>query len=280
MRCLPLRKLLKIELSRAFQSKLFLIAALLGLGLALWHVVGVVLPASAALSEVVDNHVLYPLSVFNKWMGFESVSLQAELFYTLLPLLAVLPFADSFYADKKSGYLKNLFIRTKKRHYFVAKYCAVFLSGAAALAVPLVASLGLTAAILPSLPPEPATSFFTVNELLLWNDIFVSTPYLYVFLIILLNLLFGGLLAVLAIALSDLIGNRFAILLAPFLLYLFTKYLVIWISAEQTHPYFFLRADQGLINNASFGVIAAEIAALALLTIGLFIGKGVRDEVY
>ena len=40
--------------------------------------------------------------------------MQSSLYFILLPALASLPYADSFFLDRKSGYIKQIVTRTKK----------------------------------------------------------------------------------------------------------------------------------------------------------------------
>lgn len=62
---------LKMEMKRAFSGKAFWGTMLLGIGIACWQLVLVVIPNISML----DNYKLgkgeYPVSVFNSWLGGE-----------------------------------------------------------------------------------------------------------------------------------------------------------------------------------------------------------------
>jgi len=68
----------------------------------------------------------YPLSLYNMWIGGQLGILQDSLYFFILPLLTVLPYADSLYTDKMSGYERNVLIRTSKLHYWGEVHHRVF----------------------------------------------------------------------------------------------------------------------------------------------------------
>lgn len=97
--------------------------------------------------EFYTNPMLSLTGFYNSWIGGESMSLVYSLFYTLLPVAAALPFAWSFFTERRSGYIKNVCTRTKKQYYFVAKGVAVFVSGALVTLLPLAVNLLITSAL-------------------------------------------------------------------------------------------------------------------------------------
>ena len=105
-----MQKILKIELHRAFINWTFGVSIAIGCTIAISHLWFQVIPSICNL----DNYLLgkgeYPVSVFNKWIGGEGISLQSALYNMLLPCLAILPYGDSLFCDKKSGYIKNILI--------------------------------------------------------------------------------------------------------------------------------------------------------------------------
>lgn len=215
-----MRKMLKFELHRAFHHKFFLIALLIGTVIAVSHVFQNVLPMyKYLLSTAADG--LYPHSVFDKWIGGEGHSLQPMLFYLLFPLIAVLPFADSYFSDVQTGYMKNICTRTEKKNYCIAKYCATFISAGFVIVFPLVLNLILTACILPSVPPDPVAGTYGIWEFTTMGSIFLRFPYLYVLIYLLIDFIFGGLFACLSLVASFFVSNKFIVLLVPFVSYLF-----------------------------------------------------------
>ncbi len=277
-----MKNMLKAELQRAFQSKMFWIAVAIGCVITGWHVVQNVIPAinvgSISISDKIQ--INYPNTVFNCWIGGEWVSLQPTLYYIIVPILAALPFADSFFVDQKSGYLKNVFTRCKKRDYFFSKYIAVFLSAGCAVVIPLLLNLLVTALLLPSTVPTACTGIFPMFSNQMWSVLFFTHPYWYIFFYLLLDFVFCGLWSTLSLIVAFYVNNRFVVLLVPFLLYVGAYFLLnfIGMDAMKVNPFFFLRPTQG--DQQRFWPILIWMIGLLVVTLPLFVCKGTRDDVY
>lgn len=72
---------------------------------------GIVGERFAENGKLVDNPMLSLLGFYNAWVGGENLSLAYSVFYTLLPVAAALPYAWSFFLERKTGYLKNVATR-------------------------------------------------------------------------------------------------------------------------------------------------------------------------
>ena len=72
------------------------------------------------------------------------------LFVRLIPILATIPYAITYYTDNKKGIVKNYYSRTKKINYLIAKFIAVFTTGGTAAVFPLALNVFASAAVLPS----------------------------------------------------------------------------------------------------------------------------------
>ena len=275
-------RLLKIELNRAFINRLFAAALIIGGVLAVWQVIDRVIPILAGQDsylEYPDKAMLAPGSVWDIWMGVDIFSLQSYLYFLLLPLLAVLPFADSYFSDCKTGYVKSVYTRAKKSSYIFAKLAAVFLSGGTAVVLPLLLNLGLTMMLLPSLMPVVSGTGTAIYDRAMWAERFYASPGLYTALYLLLIFVFSGFLAALALAVSFLVENRFVVLLGPFVLYLFIFALCSLLNVPEMSPMMFLNpgAPSGGVR---FSVVAAETLLLGAVACGTFLYKGIRNETY
>ncbi|MCI8554862.1 MAG: hypothetical protein HFJ80_07965 [Clostridiales bacterium] len=200
-----------------------------------------------------------------------------ELYFLLLPLLATIPYGASFHTDLNSGLVKNLFLKTKKRHYFAAKYLAVFLSGAAAVLIPLLVNLALTAATLPSLMPEIGPRTFPVMTTDMWAGLFYTHPYAYLFAYLLLIALFSGFLPAISLCVSFYVKNRFAVLLSPFILCLFIHSVSQLLGNHSLDPITYLNPGAAY---SSVPLILLELIPLAVVTFLLFMVKGCRDDTF
>lgn len=276
-----MKPLLKLEMTRAFYNKFFLFASLIGLILVVLQFVQVVLPLAAYLDyyRLYEPEGTYPLSVFNRWIGGESYSPYASIYTMLMPILTVLPFADSYFTDRKNGMVKNILLRTKKKNYFISKYIAVFLSGGVVFTLPLLINFMLSAATLPSLLPEASTASFPIFETSMWSGLYYSQPYLYFLFYFLIDFVFAGLFPTIALAITHFVENRFVVLLSPFLLNLFLTALLNFINASKYSPNSFLNMSQPYMG-IQFSYIVIEMLILFLVTASLFLGIGIREEVY
>lgn len=271
-------RMLKLELSRALHSRLLPAALIVGLLIAVSHYLFVVLEyrgyMEAADLWTADAH---PFSVFGSWLGGDPFHMQSSLYFILLPALASLPYADSFFLDRKSGYIKQIVTRTKKSRYLAAKYIAVFIVAGLTVVLPLLVNLGLTAATLPSLLPQITWGNFTIGANHLWAETFYTQPYLYVAGYLGLIFLFSGLFAAIALAVSFVSENRFIVMLSPFLTGLFVLSLLSLLGESRYSPLDFLNPasahDTGLL------AILAEALTLLLVTGGVFFLKGNCDDV-
>lgn len=273
-----MRRCLKEELGRAFWNPGLFAALAVGLALAVWHYFQNVLP----MTQYLDNYLIqfdYPHSVFNKWIGGESYSLQSFLYFLLLPVLAVLPFGVSYQRDAKCGAVKNFLIRCKRSCYYLSKYIAAFLSGGVTIVLPLLINLGLTASTLPALIPMSMTGTFPIFSNAMWSGIYYTYPWLYVALYLAVIFIFGGLFACVALAFSDFLKNGFVVMISPFLVHLFIYTLCNTLRLPALSPFNFLSPAQPS-GAASFTAICVEGLLAFAVTFGVFLYKGMRDDVY
>lgn len=208
------KRVLKIELYRAFINKLFIFAVLAGSIITISHVIFNVIPMTEFLDDYLnyDKPMMDVHGVFNKWIGGQSFTMQPFLYYLLLPILVTIPFADSFFTDKKSCYIDNIFIRTNKKNYYFSKLIAVFFSAGIVILIPLLINLMLTAMILPSINPQISGGTFPIVANSMWAELFYTHPYIYVFGYLLIDFIFAGLIASISLVVSFWAEHRFIVL--------------------------------------------------------------------
>lgn len=273
-----MKTLIKIELGRAFKNKFFMMSLAIGLVIVLSQVVMLVIPVSKYLDTNLTDQYSFPFSVYNKWLGMESQTVQSILYYLLLPILACIPFADSFYTDKKSGFLKNILIRTDKKKYYISKYIAVFLSGGLAFVIPLIVCFAVTGLFLPFVTPDVFSFTYPIWDYSMWSDIFYSTPLVYTILYFIMDFLFAGVIATLALLASFYVDYKFVVLLSPFLVYLFFYFSTRLFGFVSYSPTAFLKPDQGGVR-IDFPSIAIIFIVTLLISL-IFIIKGKKDEIF
>lgn len=276
-----MRRMLKIEVSRAFQNRVFyLILAFCG-GLVAFHFFEYVLPSLPFLYERIDElqgGMPPSLYINNAFMGF-SDSLAYQIFSWTLPILVVLPFAGTGFTERKKGFVKNVFLRTKKKNYYLAKYIAVFLNGGSIAVLPVLGSLWLSALFLPAIPPEPTSHLTAIGTNSMWGELFYSHPLAYIFAYLAIQFVFYGLISTIALSVSFLTETKFIVLLTPFLIYLSTSFLCGWLGELRYIPALFLDMTQ-MLPDIQFSIIAVEAGVLFLFTSVGFVWTGCRKEVF
>ena len=282
---------LKIELRKAFGNKLFLLTLAVGIVIAsisAYQNIQLYLDAVAhnayrkeVLPDILFNPMYPAFSPYTYWIGGDYQYPMTSLFYLLLPLMASLAFGWSFFMEKKSGYIKNVVTRTKKTHYFLAKYIAVFLSGGAVIAIPLVINFLTVACFIPAYQPDIYYSIYYSMGYHFLSELFYSSPLVYVIYVMALDFVFSGLIATASMALTFFVRNRFAVVLLPFLLLLGIQYIqdtLYKIFQVIISPIDFLKAySSGPVTG---WVVFPFMIILFLLTFGITCFKGVRDDVF
>ena len=181
-----MKPVIKFEFYRAFRSRGFYVALLLGTALA----IGDIVLFHNAFRDTIDAKV-----VMQTWIGTDYQFVTNSLFYALLPILAALPYAGTYYEDIKTGYLKNILLHTSRRGYYMAKSFVVFVMAAITVMIPLLLDLMAVMTIYPLRMPERleflAAGILDVN---LFSGLYETNGALYALAFILLDGLFAGLI--------------------------------------------------------------------------------------
>lgn len=286
-----MKRLLQIELKKAFGSKLFWITLALGILIvsvsAYQNINGYFEFADGVKlrREFNAGKVINPLNqvftLYNSWIGAEVSMPMNSLYYILLPLMAPLAYGWSYFTEKKSGYVKNVVTRIDKKKYYLAKYIAVFLAGGAVVAIPLLVNVLVVACVIPAYQPDMFYQIYYAMYYHYLTGLFYSIPVLYVAYVLVLDFVFAGLIATLSLALTFFVNNRFAVVLLPMLFFMWVQYMQD--LARQTFPDMapfspqeFLKAygDSALLWVVVWGI------GLLVVTLGIVYGKGAKDDVF
>lgn len=221
--------------------------------------------------------------LYNRWIGGEAFSLGYLLFFTLLPVLAAIPYGDSFCAERASGYVRNVVIRAGWKPYLTAKSCAAFLTGALSLLIPLVYNLTLTACFIPAVRPDILYRGHYVNwSGSMWSMLFYTRPLLHTLLYILLDAVYGGIFAVMSIAVGAFCQRRIVAIACPYLMILGLRYVInftAYVYPYDLSPLSFLHAH-GLPLPVSGVVVVLEAFLFMGASILLLSIREKRNEIY
>lgn len=267
------------EIKRAFNTIGMKLALLVGCALSIWHVITVIMPISEGqnyeLSANAIDDLYVPISLFSTWMGNELFPIQSYIFYLILPLLAVLPFGSSFFEDIKSGYIINVCTRVEKKIYFKAKYLAVFLSGGVAVVAPLLLNLVLSSMFMPAFIPDNGT-VGTISPTTMVYEVFFTHPLIYVLMLIVIDFIFAGVIATLALSYTYFTEHRFGVMIVPFVFYFFIYSLTNLIDKTDYSLFFMLN---GGANNNYLPVYILYFLLFFALSYVIFMWKVKKQDV-
>ena len=267
------------EIKRAFNTIGMKLALLVGCALSIWHVITVIMPISEGqnyeLSANAIDDLYVPISLFSTWMGNELFPIQSYIFYLILPLLAVLPFGSSFFEDIKSGYIINVCTRVEKKIYFKAKYLAVFLSGGVTVVAPLLLNLVLSSMFMPAFIPDNGT-VGTISPTTMAYEVFFTHPLIYVLMLIVIDFIFAGVIATLALSYTYFTEHRFGVMIVPFVFYFFIYSLTNLIDKTDYSLFFMLN---GGANNNYLPVYILYFLLFFALSYVIFMWKGKKQDV-
>lgn len=228
---------LRLNFARLFKSRLALVALVMSNVLALAQ-------PFFMHGPVYESGWNNPASVFCKWIGGEFYSFPGQLLFTLLPIIAMLPFGVQLHIDSKNGYLKNLLTRKPKWQVILSYYITTFCSAFTVCVFPFFLNLFVNAALYPSLLPQASSGSYRPLFSGVGVALFYRHPYIYSCLYILFIGVFMALLACVGLAVATFIKNAFLALLFPFISYFGFSLFTSIISCNILNPLYFIQPTQ------------------------------------
>jgi hypothetical protein len=144
-------------------------------------------------------------------------------------LLATLPYTDSFLEDRKQGFLRHVVLRVPYRKYLAAKSLAVSLVGGVAVSGSILLMLVLLTLIGPvDFVSHSYVSNSTLEPISPWGPLgwlYSISPLAYLVFLLVSGFAFGGVYALLGLAVSALVSNRYVVLAAPLVFFQVFAYL-------------------------------------------------------
>lgn len=157
----------------------------------------------------------------------------------IVPFIAVLPFSDTLALDRTSGFLRSLLFRVSFIKYLLSKYVISFVSGGFAVAIPMLLFFGFTNLVLPrGLNPDifQQRVLSEPNALGPFGVLYQTHPDAYIFSLVGLGFLFGGVYAIFGLSISAYIDNRYVVLATPFVVYIVSHYILAVIRMPAWSP--------------------------------------------
>ena len=210
----------RAELNKAFKNRMFLIS--LGIGLLICEVdviqnaltVRSLTETMLSLDDISKSAEGF--SLFVEWIAVNGSTFGNMVFYFVWPILAVLPFGWSYAEERKSGLFDQIVSRVGRKTYFVSKYTAVFVSGGAAVALPVLTDLLVNALICPYCVPDVVTSITPITNGYFLSHLFFTSPWAFALLWCGMEFLWGGVVACICFVAGTRLRHQVMVLLIPF----------------------------------------------------------------
>lgn len=277
-----MKNIMKLELRRAFSSIGFWAGIAVG-------VLFIVLHFTTEIMAVVKRNEfrlngafnIEPSGVWTNWLGYDMETHNyTYLYYTILPILASLPYASSGWEDIKSCYRIQICARISRRKYLAAKYFTVFLSGGAVCTLPLVLDFLLCCLFLPVFTPLASYASGPL-WFMPWADLFYRCPLAYVLLFLLISFCFGGIYACLGLAATKLLKNRFLIQFFPYIFLVFIGYLMMFVGEDGIRRIFSVVKINPTLSSGCFWTdYVLNFCIYAFLTAFIWMKGGKKHELY
>ena len=149
-----------------------------------------------------------------------------DLFYALLPLIAVMPYSWSLCQERKTCYLQNALVKTTRNRYLAGKAFAAALSGGLVVFFSLALNCVLCACFIPAYAPDVSSVFQTgIYDSVMGSELYYNDPVAFTALYLFLSFVFSALWAGFVLLLGGLAEDSTRLLAGSFLvLYLFSSF--------------------------------------------------------
>lgn len=204
----------KMEMKRVVRGRIFWVSLLTGTFILMLQVLletfGLAQNPLSAFKGVGTD----PYTLYENWAGGRG-NVYLPAFLSIFPLLSASAHAVTYHMDLKSGYIKNMVIKTNRKNYLLAKYLVSFISGGIVIVIPMVVNFMITAAMLPAIKPFLGTAnIMHSGHFLAW--LAYNHPFVRFLIFMVIYFVYGGAFACIALAAGRFIKNVFLLSLFPF----------------------------------------------------------------
>lgn len=272
-----MKKILKIELNRAFYNIGMIISLMIGMGCVFYQIIPVIynMEASKRIWEINDIYVSFTRGGFYTFWLPSYLNGATIYYFYFIGIIVALPFGASFYRDKKTGVIRNICNRIDKKKYLIAKYVSTFISGGTAVTIPLVIDFLIVKLIIPYDNFDIEGTI--LNAITEWGVFIIDKPYAAAVIILFSWFIFGGALASISLMVSSISENFFTIQLAPFFVMLILFYLpnFLPVGLNKYFPFYFL----SLFGKGNPIIALTESILIVLITFAVFIIRELRKDI-
>lgn len=212
--------------------------------------------------------------------GGEYYTFCGELFFSILPILAVIPYGLSCFDDRKNGYAKMIITRTGYRKYCVSKLITSFVAGGCAGIFPYILSFLIATQIYPLNYPNVLSWDSFIIERSLLSGYYYIHPFLYCIAFMWILFMVAGILSMLASIASYYLNVRLANLFLPYIVYCLQDVIFerLGIAKWAFKTLTFQAKNCGDLMDISYGQVMIYLLLHVVAIGGLFLWKTQRIE--
>lgn len=276
-------RIMKTELRKALNNRMFLVALMIGCAIAIINVcenanmvqeMTRLLHKGIAAGSTASRSPL-GFSLFIHWIAVEPISLGHSIYFFVWPILAALPYGWAYCQERKSGLYNQYLIRTSKIKCFLSKYIAMFVSGGISVSLPLLLNLLLNALVCPYALPKAIVPISLVTDGYFMSELYYTYPWVYACIWCAVVFLIGGATACLCLIVGTRFRLRVAVILTPFTLFAIIEGILTLIGSFITLRINFSPLDlpvaAGPLANPEWSVFALLFGIVAVGVIGGYI---------
>lgn len=263
-----------LEFKRCLKRKSVYIALLVGIGIVVLSYFD-----KQGRGELINNQIVFKNYInimcedANRQFILKARGGFYDLFIIFLPLLASIPYSDSYRDDISCGLLRNIYSRVDKKNYLVSKFIANYIISFIVIVIPFVIDAIILKIVLPTYKYDAL--FYDIGYIVSngWMiDLFKYNSDLFIVLSIIFTGLVGSTFSCIALVFNQLINNKYIIILLPFIIYR----LIDTISVVIFRSTLYLPLGQDFLANSKYTIIFIVLGSL--LTYFIFIKKGVKYQ--
>lgn len=250
--------MIKIELRKVFNNRLLWISIIIG---AISGFIGL-FSYYSSISYSIINHNYARISAYEAWLF--CLSLGSGSIYRLLVPLLLIPYMDSYFNERKSGYSNMILTRISHRKYFFSKLLAGILSANFIIVSILSLWLIVCFILFPGNIPNTETSFRPGDFM---RGIYQVYPNIYIIYIYIINILFSIIFYMIGFSISSFAKKKYTVLILPFIIYLVLIVVSQIFRINELYPINMIAPYE--INNLTKPVLLREFLLMLIVAISM-----------
>ena len=157
----------------------------------------------------IESNITNSLNSYDVWLS------TFVPYISIIALISCLPYAATYIIDKKSGYLKNILMRSKKDNYFFSKTLLNALSGGLIVSLSSKVTLIILLITLTNEIPSILSSSLYINEPAIFINYLFENTIIYIFFVFSLMFFIGATFSTFALTIGMFTKNIILSILIP-----------------------------------------------------------------